>query len=78
MKKYSFILLIPANCEQEAKAKLDLLLQLGSFFKDFDVCELAGSFLNYKVHHYLGKLQVKNSDDPGTISSDDHRTDVSI
>lgn len=56
MNNYRFILEIPANSEQEAKAKLDLMLQLASFCKDFNTADLAGSFLNYFVWNRLGKF----------------------
>lgn len=56
MNNYRFILEIPANSEQEAKAKLDLMLQLATFCKDFNTADLAGSFLNYFVWNRLGKF----------------------
>lgn len=56
MNNYRFILEIPANSEQEAKAKLDLMLQLATFCKDLNTADLAGSFLNYFVWNRLGKF----------------------
>jgi len=56
MNSYRFILEIPANSEQEAKAKLDLMLQLATFCKDFNTADLAGSFLNYFVWNRLGQF----------------------
>ena len=49
MKTYRFVLEIPARSEQEAKAKMDLLLQWAAFPKDLDVESLAGSLLKYCI-----------------------------
>lgn len=55
MKTYRFVLEIPARSEQEAKAKMDLLLQWAAFPKDLDVESLAGSILQYCVWTCLEK-----------------------
>lgn len=61
MKTYRFILEIPANTEQEAKAKLDLMLQLAAFCKDFNVADLASSFLNYYLCNWIGRIGASSS-----------------
>jgi hypothetical protein len=55
MEKYRFIIEVPANTEAEAKAKLDLLLELGTFFKEFDASHLTRSVIVYLLHYYAGK-----------------------
>jgi hypothetical protein len=49
MKTYRFVLEIPAHSEQEAKAKMDLLLRWAAFPRDLDVESLAGSLLKYCI-----------------------------
>lgn len=61
MNTYRFILEIPANTEQEAKAKLDLMLQLAVFCKDFNVADLASSFLNYYLCNWIGRIGASSS-----------------
>lgn len=46
MKKYRFTIEVPANTEAEAQAKLNLLLDLGIFFKDFDTSRLTSTVFN--------------------------------
>lgn len=55
MEKYRFIIEVPANTEAEAQAKLNLLLELGAFFKEFDASHLTRSVVIYLLHHYAGK-----------------------
>lgn len=55
MNTYRFVLDIPANTQREAQAKLDLMLQLAAFFKDFNTTNLATSYLNFLVWNKLGK-----------------------
>lgn len=55
MEKYRFIIEMPANTEAEAQAKLNLLLELGTFFKEFDPSHLTRSVIVYLLHHYAGK-----------------------
>lgn len=62
MEKYRFILEIPANTEAEAKAKLDLMLELGIFFKEFDASHLTRSLVFYLLHHYAGKYCTSPND----------------
>lgn len=61
MNTYRFVLEIPAHSQAEAKAKLDLLLQLGAFFKDFNGIKLTESLLAYWLLHAAGKAGVKVS-----------------
>lgn len=71
MNTYRFILDIPANSEKEAQAKLDLMLQLATFCKDFNVNHLAASYVNYLVWNKLGKyLEPKQTPSPaGTANN---------
>ena len=55
MKNFRFVLEIPANSEQEAKAKLDLMLQWVAFPKGRDIGSLAGSYLLYLAWNRLGQ-----------------------
>lgn len=55
MNTYRFTLEINANTEKEAQAKLDFMLQLATFCKDFNVTNLATSYLNYLVWNSVGK-----------------------
>ncbi len=55
MEKYRFIIEVPANTEAEAQAKLNLLLELGIFFKEFDASHLTRSVVIYLLHQYAGK-----------------------
>jgi hypothetical protein len=55
MEKYRFTIEVPANTEAEAQAKLNLLMELGTFFKEFDASHLTRSVIVYLLHHYAGK-----------------------
>lgn len=55
METYRFVLEIPAHSEQEARAKMDLLLQWAAFPKDLNIESLAGSLVQYGVWHCLEK-----------------------
>ena len=63
MKNFRFTIEISANSEAEAQAKLNLLLELGAFFKEFDARKLTGSFIIYLLLHLAGKSssQLNNS-----------------
>jgi hypothetical protein len=66
MKTYRFVLEIPAHSEQEAKAKMDLLLQWAAFPKDLDVESLAGSLLKYCILNCLEKYLSSSNGSPST------------
>ena len=55
MQKYRFTIEVPANTEAEAQAKLNLLLELGAFFKEFDPSHLTRSAIVYLLHYYANK-----------------------
>jgi hypothetical protein len=55
MEKFRFIIEVPANTEAEAQAKLNLLMELGAFFKEFDPTHLTRSVIIYLLHYYAGK-----------------------
>ena len=52
-KEFTIPVTVTAYTKEEAQAQLDLLLQMGAFLKDFNVQNLAGSFLS---HFMLAKL----------------------
>lgn len=62
MKKYQFKIEIPANSQLEAEVKLNLLLDMGIFFKDFDANRLASSFLKYYLFYLADKYCPKPDD----------------
>lgn len=66
MKTYRFVLEIPARSEQEAKAKMDLLLQWAAFPKDLDVESLAGSLLKYCILNCWEKYLSSSNESPST------------
>ena len=53
MNSYKLAIEIPAHSKKEAEAKLELLLQLAAFFADFDLRNLATSFIKYKLLNLL-------------------------
>jgi hypothetical protein len=57
MEKYHFMIEVQANTEAEAQAKLNLLLELGAFFKEFDARKLTGSFILYILAHCAGRYR---------------------
>ena len=56
MQYYTFPISVQAYSEAEAKAKLNLLLALGSFFVDFEIGDLAGAFVKSKLLESAGKV----------------------
>ena len=46
MEKYRFIIEVSANTEAEAQAMLNLLLDLGTFLKDFYASRLTSTAFN--------------------------------
>jgi hypothetical protein len=56
MQYYTFPISVQAYSEAEAKAKLNLLLALGSFFVDFEIGDLAGAFVKSKLLECAGKV----------------------
>ncbi len=63
MQYYTFPISVQAYSETEAKAKLNLLLALGSFFVDFKIDQVAGAFMNVKLMEVFGKAMNKQSDE---------------
>lgn len=61
MENYQFTIEVQAPSELEAKAKLNLLLQIGAFLKDFDAGKLTGAFLLYWILHEGGKLRAADN-----------------
>lgn len=64
MQYYTFPISVQAYTETEAKAKLDLLLALGSFFVDFKISPVAGAFVNVKLLECFGKIINKQPGQP--------------
>lgn len=52
-RQFTIPVTVTAYTKEEAQAQLDLLLQMGAFLKDFNVQNLAGSFIS---HFMLAKL----------------------
>ena len=52
-REFTIPVTVTAHTKEEAQAQLDLLLQMGAFLKDFNVQNLAGSFIS---HFMLAKL----------------------
>lgn len=52
-REFTIPVTVTAYTKEEAQAQLDLLLQMGAFLKDFNVQNLAGSFIS---HFMLSKL----------------------
>lgn len=58
-KEFIIPVTVKAFSRQEAEAKITLLLQGGSFVKDFNVPDLAGAILNHFVWAKLGETANK-------------------
>lgn len=52
-KEFTIPVTVTAYTKEEAQAQLDLLLQMGAFLKDFNMQNLASSFIS---HFMLSKL----------------------
>ena len=59
MQYYTFPISVQAYSEADAKAKLNLLLAIGSFFVDFEIGDLAGAFVKSKLLECAGKAHEK-------------------
>ena len=59
MQDHSFTVTIQAYNRAEAESKLELLMQMGAFLSDFNVADLAGTFLKYQLLHYAAQLADK-------------------
>lgn len=62
MEKYLFTIEVSANTEAEAKAKLNLLLDLGVFLKDFDAGRLTSTLFNCLLLFLADKCSPKVND----------------
>ena len=59
MQYYTFPISVQAYSEVDAKAKLNLLLSIGSFLVDFKIGDLAGAFVKSKLLECAGKAHEK-------------------
>ena len=59
MQFYTFPISVQAYSEAEARAKLNLLLTIGSFLVDFKIGNLAGAFIASKLLECSGKAREK-------------------
>jgi hypothetical protein len=72
-REFTIPVTVTAYTKEEAQAQLDLLLQMGAFVKDFNVQNLAGSFLSHfmlsKLSQYTqGKMDLSGCySPPGTV-----------
>lgn len=57
MQFYTFPISVQAYSEADARAKLNLLLAIGSFLVDFKVGNLAGAFVTSKLLECAGKVR---------------------
>ena len=62
MKNYRFIIEVPAESEEQAKRKLDLLMEVGAFLKTFDVSTLSGTLIYYMLLSLGRKCSSKLND----------------
>ena len=58
-KEFVIPVTVKAFSRQEGEAKINLLLQGGSFIQDFNVADLAGAVLNHFVWAKLGETANK-------------------
>jgi hypothetical protein len=59
MQFYTFPISVQAYSEADARAKLNLLLAIGSFLVDFKIGNLAGAFAVSKLLECAGKMREK-------------------
>lgn len=62
MNNYKLTIEIRAHSKKEAEAKLELLVQLAAFFADFDLRNLATTFIKYKLLNLLSQSIQKQPD----------------
>lgn len=55
-KQFTIPVTVTAYTKEEAQANVDLLLQMGAFLKDFNLTNLAGSFINHFLAAKLGEI----------------------
>lgn len=58
-QNFTIPITVKAYSQQEAEAKINLLLQGSAFVKDFNVQSLAGAIINHFVWAKLGETAVK-------------------
>lgn len=58
-KQFTVPVTVDAYSQEDAQAKVDLLLGLGAFMKDFNVNNLAGSFLNHFIISKVAEITEK-------------------
>jgi len=62
-KQFTVPVTVDAYSQADAQAKVDLLLGLGAFMKDFNVNHLAGSFLNHFIISKVAEITEKKRQD---------------
>ena len=55
-KSFKVTIDVMAYTKEDAQAKVDLLLQMGAFIKDFNVSNLAGSIIKSFIISKVGEL----------------------
>lgn len=58
-KQFTVPVTVDAYSQEDTQAKVDLLLGLGAFMKDFNVNNLAGSFLNHFIISKVAEITEK-------------------
>ena len=59
-KPFTVTLNVMAYSQQDAQSKVDLLVQMGAFIKDFNLNNLAGSIIKSFIVSKVGELVEKN------------------
>ena len=55
-KPYQIVLDVMAYSQQDAEARVEMLLQVGAFVKDFNIENLAGSMVKSFIASTVGKM----------------------
>jgi len=59
MENYPVVIDVQANTAAEARAKIDLLIQMGTFFSDFNLSNLADAFVKFQLLSCAGRMVAK-------------------
>ena len=68
-KEFTIPVTVSAYTKEEAESKVELLLQMGAFFKDFNVENLAGSLVQHFVLAKVNQLTQRKVDLSSCINS---------
>lgn len=68
-KPFTVSVKVEAYSQAEAQAKVDLLLQMGAFLKDFNLNKLVGSIANHFLISKVTEIAEKQKPDATTMNS---------